>query len=369
YVGQEYLERIPLELLHHIFSFVPAKDLLVSCTRVCYFWRDAIESTAFWWDRIREECCPIRPEIITILRHHNNTSEILRYQQILCICRQHDRDFATMPQKIFKSLGNMANSDWWQVEDDQIPLASAMLTYKVPKKMTLIVRSHPDHLKHTSLYGKMLSSTNCTLLLDDRCSWRNGHSTDKLLSKFASTKQEPLLCNFRGNVTDLRSLPRSLSSVHLCLRDDQQTNDILADLAHFNQLMQLHIHIPCGTVSPACLSQGLPEVCNNWDMTEVYLYISHSSDQYIDWTIMAAKELMPMSGYRHIYFPSSDISTGGWRDMIQGMKAAQVRLWSLDMVPNTHFPQEAVNSLDKLASKLSLGGFKAYNSNEKICGW
>ena len=49
---------IPTEVLEHVFSFVPAKDLLHNCARVCKDWNTVINGNSLWKIKIDRELGP-----------------------------------------------------------------------------------------------------------------------------------------------------------------------------------------------------------------------------------------------------------------------------------------------------------------------
>ncbi|XP_068230455.1 F-box only protein 27-like [Palaemon carinicauda] len=44
---------LPREVLWHILSHVPARDLIISCSRVCIYWNDLLSETHFWLHKLQ----------------------------------------------------------------------------------------------------------------------------------------------------------------------------------------------------------------------------------------------------------------------------------------------------------------------------
>jgi len=46
------IDGLPVELIQLIFSYVPSRDLLLNCSRVCKQWRALLDDDVFW----RRQC-------------------------------------------------------------------------------------------------------------------------------------------------------------------------------------------------------------------------------------------------------------------------------------------------------------------------
>ena len=77
---------LPQELLIHILTFVPAKDLIVNLRRVSKAWKELIDTKSLWIDKCQRDKVPLPPVIL-----YNESVPIDNFKRI-CLRRPFDRN-------------------------------------------------------------------------------------------------------------------------------------------------------------------------------------------------------------------------------------------------------------------------------------
>lgn len=74
---------IPQEILCHIFTFVPARDLIMSVTRVCKHWNGLLSDYHFWFTKLQVEGFVLSEDTRTRLIKEDDETKVLRVLKLL----------------------------------------------------------------------------------------------------------------------------------------------------------------------------------------------------------------------------------------------------------------------------------------------
>jgi len=94
------IDNLPVEILRLIFSYVPSRDLVVKCSRVCNEWHGLINDDVFW----RRRCDAAGVVYPTNFTEHND-NKLLDYQRLYFF-----RPFCRNLVKNWNAAGNVVTS-------------------------------------------------------------------------------------------------------------------------------------------------------------------------------------------------------------------------------------------------------------------
>jgi len=75
--GTSFVDGLPVEILRLIFTYVPPRDLVVNCSRVCRQWHELVNDDIFW----RRQCDSERVVYPTNVARPDET-QLFNYQRL-----------------------------------------------------------------------------------------------------------------------------------------------------------------------------------------------------------------------------------------------------------------------------------------------
>ncbi|CAL4115696.1 unnamed protein product [Meganyctiphanes norvegica] len=323
---------LPAAVLELVFSYLTVTELL-RAAQVCTTWQALINHTRFWFRRMYQLGIQMNPELKSkLIGSQVDQCDTLRLLQSACL---YEEDAASLQLYVGGSAENMDNGRWWEIKEEDILVASVLLLSRMPRKVSLRLRSDPAHIRNIGIFLLVLSFNSCDVSIEDLYSWRNScNSSDQLLDKLNACKRCRLL-DFKGNLSPLfiSELPDTITKLSLSIRDPQVLSGLQTVI--LPKLKWLTVHIEGQSVAANTLSKL------RWAQ-RLHLYVSNLCDGDEGWLATAAYAMMPASGFARLYFPRSMFSPAGAKAAIKRLAdtgivvVCDVTMSSPHVTPDSH---------------------------------
>jgi len=76
--NRSVVDGLPVEILRLIFTYVPPRDLVVNCSRVCRQWHELVHDDVFW----RRQCDSAGVVYPPSWPEHGDDAQLLNYQRL-----------------------------------------------------------------------------------------------------------------------------------------------------------------------------------------------------------------------------------------------------------------------------------------------
>ncbi|CAL4146021.1 unnamed protein product, partial [Meganyctiphanes norvegica] len=88
---------IPEEIFFRIFSFLPAKELLCTVSRVCHNWNNILHQNSFWFCRLKYDNISLSSKFRLELLNHMNKKDVLQCLQNMSVNQPYNRNLIRNP--------------------------------------------------------------------------------------------------------------------------------------------------------------------------------------------------------------------------------------------------------------------------------
>ncbi|CAL4124360.1 unnamed protein product [Meganyctiphanes norvegica] len=183
------------------------------------------------------------------------------------------------------------------------------------------------------------------------------------------------ISEYRGMVSDLSMLPRTLTELSLAIGTDQQAIDLQPSMKKMEYMLPcleyFCIHVVPG-VSPKYLS-SLPFI-DCWGFNQVFLQLSTLDHSKVSWACEIARQLQGTHHlcdwkYRTLTFPSSDLTSAACEALLRGLAQHGVRVEGYINVSSIHYTKQEEERLKELAFSLLSCKFDWYKDDGQFATW
>ncbi|CAL4059711.1 unnamed protein product [Meganyctiphanes norvegica] len=323
---------LPAELICFIFKHLPVKDVLLSARKVCKNWNDVVYQTAFWLWRMQRAGIRINQELkASLIFSAEDPETVLRIIQAACLFKENPN---TLP-------GQLGYGQVWTVRESgelNIFSASAILLFRTPKRVNLVLKKDPNDVKYLSILLKILALKDCEVELEDRYSWRNPNSkSDKMLEVLTAPSSICRLKNFQGSLSSdtISHIPNTVFRLDLSIKDPQ----VLQDLMRVKPpgLENLWLHMEAGSLD----TSNLVQIQN---VRGCGFYVSNLKDGDEAWLASVAQKIMPNEGFYGLFLVSCNFSVNVMQSAIQLLSDMGIKTWQV-CLSSPNFTEENAKDL------------------------
>lgn len=323
---------LPAELMCFIFNNLPVKDVLLSARKVCQNWNDVVYQTAFWLGRMQRAGIKINYELKKSLIFAAEDPEvILKLVQTACVYKENP---SALP-------GKLGYGQIWTVREDgelDIFSAAAILLFRTPKRVNLVLKQNPENVKYLSILLKVLSHIECEVELEDRYSWRYPNSnSDNMLKVLTAPSSMCRLRNFQGSLSSetIAQIPNTIFRLDLSIKDP----DVLQTLMRVKPpgLENLWLHMEAGSLD----TSNLVQIEN---VRGCGFYVSNLKDGDEGWLATVAQKIMPTEGFYGLFLVNCNFTVDVMQSAIQLLSDMGIKTWQV-CLSSPNFTEENAKDL------------------------